>query len=86
VVKFIQVIDIGHVNNVRNEPYLKAFGNHLRACRKKAKMSQEQLGLEAEIGKNQIGNIERGEVNVTLSTLKTIADALKIQPKNLLEF
>ncbi len=49
-------------------------------------LSQVQLEFESEISKNQIGNIERGEINPTISTLKRIAKALGVQPKDLLDF
>ena len=41
-------------------------------------MSQEELANTAEIPINQIGRIERGEINTTLVTIKAIADALNI--------
>ncbi len=66
--------------------YLKAFGKHLRTLRKEKGFSQETLGFEAEVGKNQIGMIERGEINTTISTLKKIADVLKVKPSELLNF
>jgi len=44
------------------------------------------LTYEAGLGKNQIGLIERGEVNVSISTLRAIADALDVKPKDLLDF
>jgi len=37
--------------------------------------SQEELCFKAGLSKNQIGNIERGEVNVTLTTVVAIASA-----------
>jgi transcriptional regulator with XRE-family HTH domain len=74
------------VINVRDKKYLKEFGKHLRATRTKRKMSQEELGLEAGVGKNQVGLIERGEINVTLSTMKKLAKSLNIHPKELLDF
>lgn len=38
--------------------------------------SQEELCFRAGLSKNQIGNIERGEVNVTLTSVVAIANAL----------
>jgi transcriptional regulator with XRE-family HTH domain len=35
---------------------------------------------------SQIGKIERGEINTTLSTLKALADVLNVSPKSLLDF
>ncbi len=49
-------------------------------------MSQEALGLEAGLGKNQVYLIENGKINVSLSTLKRLAVALKVEPVCLLQF
>jgi transcriptional regulator with XRE-family HTH domain len=66
------------VINNRDEDLLKKFGEHLRALRKNAGLSQQELALKAGISKNQIGNIERGEVNITLVTANSISQELKI--------
>lgn len=57
---------------------LKAFGKRLRDVRISKGLSQHELALTAGISKNQIGNIERGEVNVTLSTINLIATTLNV--------
>jgi transcriptional regulator with XRE-family HTH domain len=49
-------------------------------------MSQEALAIEADVPISQIGRIERGEVNPTLSTLQSLADALKLSLTELLGF
>jgi transcriptional regulator with XRE-family HTH domain len=74
------------VINIRDKKYLKDFGKHLRDIRTKAAITQEGLGLDAGLGKNQVGLIERGEVNVTISTLKKLAKSLRVEPKELLDF
>jgi transcriptional regulator with XRE-family HTH domain len=73
------------VINNRDETVLKAFGNRLREIRVNKGWSQQKLGLIADISKNQIGNIERGEVNVTLITSLAIAKALDISLSELYE-
>lgn len=72
--------------NVRDTQYIILFGKHLKSIRKSKGLSQEQLELRSNISKNQIGNIERGEINPTLSTLYAIAKALEIELKVLLDF
>ena len=72
--------------NYRDEEYLKAFGFHLRKLRSKQNLSQEKLAILADISENQIYNLENGKNNPTICTLKQIADALKILPKDLLDF
>jgi transcriptional regulator with XRE-family HTH domain len=74
------------VINIRDKRYLKDFGKNLRQIRIKNDLSQEALGLDAGLGKNQVGMIERGEVNVTISTIKRLAKRLKVHPKDLLDF
>jgi transcriptional regulator with XRE-family HTH domain len=80
------VYQIRCVINKRDGKYLKAFGKNLRKIRRERGLSQGQLEFESEVSKNQIGNIERGEVNTTLSTLKLIAKALDIPVKELFDF
>lgn len=72
------------INN-RDTELLKAFGNRLRDIRVAHGLSQHELALIAGISKNQIGNIERGEVNVTLSTISLIAATLKIPMEELIK-
>jgi transcriptional regulator with XRE-family HTH domain len=52
------------VINNRDKEILNKFGDHLRELRLSKKISQQDLELKAEISKNQVGNIERGEVNI----------------------
>jgi len=74
------------VNNTRNKKTLSKFGKHLRSLRISKGFSQQDLAYEAEINKNQIGNIERGEVNPTLTTLLNIANSLNISISELVNF
>jgi transcriptional regulator with XRE-family HTH domain len=66
------------VTKIRNNSYLKAFGLNLRKLRESKNLSQEELYDLAGLSKNQIGNIERGEVNTTISTAYAIASALNV--------
>ena len=60
----------------------KRFGAKLAYVRKARKLSQMKL---AEIV-NYIGQIERGEANVTIKTMKVLADALDVEVKTLFDF
>jgi transcriptional regulator with XRE-family HTH domain len=86
VVVFVLLMDFSPVINIRDKKYLLKFGKNLRKLRDERGLTQEVLNNDAELGKNQVGNIERGEVNVTISTIKAIAKVLKIEPKDLLDF
>ena len=73
------------INN-RNTKTLKNFGKHLFKLRKERGLSQEELTFRSELSKNMIGNIERGEVNLTLTTIMALAKGLDIPVSNLLDF
>ncbi len=64
----------------------KRFGTKLAYIRKQKKISQKQLADMVNMNFNYIGQIERGEANVTINTIKNIADALSINVKDLFEF
>lgn len=49
-------------------------------------ISQDKLAVEAGIGDNQIGNIERGEINATALTLAKIAIVLKCEIQDFFVF
>lgn len=72
--------------NIRDKSYLKAFGKNLRKLREAKGISQETLSNDAEVGKNQVGLIERGEINVTICTIKKLAKHIDVEPKDLLDF
>ncbi|GGD60701.1 transcriptional regulator [Emticicia aquatilis] len=74
------------MNNVRNKELLIRFGLNLKRLREQQGLSQEELYYRANLSKNQIGNIERGEVNTTISTVYVIAKALQIDVKELFMF
>jgi transcriptional regulator with XRE-family HTH domain len=74
------------VTKIRNEVLLKAFGEHLRKLRESRNLSQEELYDRAGLSKNQVGNIERGEVNTSISTAYAIASALNVELSQLFSF
>ncbi len=71
--------------SVKNKKLVKAVGERIRQLRLELAISQEELANEADIPLSQIGRIERGETNPTISTLYVIAEALKIDLKTLLD-
>ena len=64
--------------HVKNKALIKAIGEKIQLLRKKRGLSQEQLAYEADIMLSQIGRIERGETNPTISTLAVLAEALQV--------
>ncbi len=70
----------------KNDSLEKRFGTKLAYVRKSKKLSQIKLAEIVNMNFNYIGQIERGEANVTIKTIKILADALDIEVKELFEF
>lgn len=58
-------------------PVLMALGASIRASRKRAGLSQEQLAQLTNMDRSYIGQIERGQNSVAILPLKEIANALQ---------
>ncbi|MGN1125516.1 MAG: helix-turn-helix domain-containing protein [Candidatus Gastranaerophilaceae bacterium] len=56
----------------------KKFGWKVKIERTKQKLSQEQLADRAELNKNTLGLIERGECTPSIETANDIAKALNL--------
>ena len=65
--------------------FLKDVGVNIRQLRGSLNLSQETLSFDADIPRNQIGRIERGEINTSLVTLLKISKALKVSVNDLLK-
>jgi transcriptional regulator with XRE-family HTH domain len=62
-----------------------AFGRVLRDLRKSRGLSQEALAYEAEVQRNFVSLIERGQNQPSISTLWKLAGALHVQPSVVIE-
>jgi transcriptional regulator with XRE-family HTH domain len=71
------------VKYYRDELFLKQFGERLRLIRKAKSISQEDLAWKTGFELSQIGRIERGKINTSLSHVAKIAEALEIEPSEL---
>ena len=72
------------MQNVKDIKFLKALGKRLREIKEKG-LSQVDLGIKMDNYGEQIGKIERGQLNVTICTLKKIADSLDMELHELLK-
>lgn len=61
------------------------FGSRLRELRLARGLSQERLAELANLHRNYVGSIERGERNISLLNIVALARALRIRPAELLE-
>lgn len=61
-----------------------AFGRVLRQLRQESGLTQEQLGLEADLQRKYISQLELGEKEPSLTTVFKLANALEIKPGKLI--
>ena len=61
------------------------FGHNLARCREHAGISQEELGMRAELHRTAIGQLERGERVARTDTLVKLAGSLAVSPVELLD-
>jgi len=71
------------VNEMTTDERMIAFGKRVREARRSKGISQERLAEMAGIDRSYMGNIERGEKNITLKKAYEICDALDIAIKEL---
>lgn len=62
---------------------IKTLGEKIRKRRLELNLSQELLSFDSNIPRNQIGRIERGEINTSIITLYRLCKVLKIDMKDL---
>ncbi len=72
--------------NNREDDFVSRLGIELRKLREQKNLTQLDLSVLTNIPRRQIGRIERGEVNTTVTTLKVIADAMEMPLGNLIIF
>jgi transcriptional regulator with XRE-family HTH domain len=65
--------------------FAKRFGQNLARCRRRAGLSQEELGVRASLHRTAIGQLERGERVARTDTLVKLAGSLSVAPEVLLE-
>lgn len=75
-----------HIMKSEEENFAKNFGEKIREIRIKNKLSQEMLANDANIPINQVGRIERAEINTSINTVFKLANALHISVKDLFDF
>jgi transcriptional regulator with XRE-family HTH domain len=70
----------------KDKDYLLLFGKHLKKMREGKGMSQEELANLAEVSLPQITRIERGVINPTICTIKSLAKGLEVGTALLFSF
>jgi ribosome-binding protein aMBF1 (putative translation factor) len=69
----------------RSEEVALRFGRNLFRCRRRAGLSQEQLGARASLHRTEIGLLEHGKRVARVDTVIQLAGAMGVAPADLLE-
>lgn len=64
---------------------LEEFGEAVRRRREELELSQEELAEKADLHRNYVGGVERGERNIALINLEKLAAALEVELSKLIE-
>jgi transcriptional regulator with XRE-family HTH domain len=70
----------------QSDKFLKAFGKNLAYLRKQREMTQETLAFECELDVMTISRMERGILNISITNILKLSQALNVHHKRLLEF
>lgn len=63
---------------------ITVFAANLRAVRLQHDLSQEGLAELADLHRTYVGSVERGERNISLMNVERLANALGVDPRDLL--
>jgi transcriptional regulator with XRE-family HTH domain len=69
---------------VSPSPIRLRVATNIRQARRARKLSQEELGYRAGIHRTYVGAIERAETNVTIEQLQKLAEAMGLDPIDLM--
>lgn len=64
--------------------WLQQFGSRLRELRLRQGVSQLQLSATASLSQPYLSDVEQGRRNPSLVTIRILADALSLDPRELL--
>jgi len=63
-----------------------AFGKRVEMYRKKQNLSYRELAQKCDVDHSNISKIEKGEVDLRISTVQELAKGLNVHPKELFDF
>ena len=72
--------------NNNDKKALRRFGQHLADIRKEKKLSLRDVSSACNIDNSKIAKIEKGMVNITVTTILELAAGLDIHPKKLFDY
>ncbi len=62
------------------------FGKRLAEIRRQKGWSQEKLALESGLARSYLGGVERGQRNIAVVNICKLAQALGVEPAELMRF
>ena len=71
-------------HNRKKTPIRKAFGLKVRMLRFELGITQEELAEKADLHPTYVGSVERGERNIALENIVSLAKALNCSAKDLM--
>lgn len=71
------------MRKARDVDVLKAAAAEIKACRARAKISQEELAHRAEVHRSFVARLEVAETQPSLAVLFRLAEALEVEPADL---
>lgn len=71
---------------MNKEELLKRFGKNVKIERIKKDLTREQLAEIMNVSVNYLSNVENGKANMSLAKVLELADYLKTDIENLLNF
>ncbi len=71
---------------IRNEAYLKAFGDNLKKVLARVKKTPEEVAAHGNLETKQVYRVINGEHSSTLSVIYAIAKGSGVPPKELFDF
>lgn len=74
------------MNYIRDDKSIKLLGKRIKKLRLEQKVSQTQLAFESGISREQLGRIEAGKINTSISNIFAIAKALNIELNEIFDF
>lgn len=83
--EIVEAAPVSSDGRKRSEDVAKRVGQNLCRCRRRASISQEELGALASLHRTEIGMVEQGNRLPRVDTLIKLAGALSISSMELLE-
>lgn len=74
------------MNYIRDDKVIKQLCKKIKMLRLEQKVSQTQIAFEAGISSEQLGRIESGKINTSVSNIFAIAKALNVELRDVFDF